>query len=151
MSRIWSEPYSTQRHRAPMPSAMGGGAARDRHYRNPTLEPHRVVLVQVCGFTFTFHTVGELRACLDYYQRKIHPSSRSASTASAVRNREVTWRWEVERWYERLPLYLRKESKRLRVICALQKALERMDAHGSSNNRFERSRVAPTLRQGGSR
>ena len=131
-----------------MPSAMGGGVARDRHYRNPTLEPHRVALVQVCGFTFTFHTVAEVRACLDYYLRKIHPSSRSAAAASAVRSREVSWRWEVERWYERLPLYLRKESKRLRVICALQKALERMDTHGSSHKRFERSRVELKNKEG---
>jgi hypothetical protein len=134
-----------------MPGGMGRDAALARHYRNPTLEPHRVVLVQVSGFTFTFHTVDEIRACLTYYEGKIHPSSRSAAAAAAVRIGEVTWRLEVERWYERLPLYLRKEAKRVRVVCALQEALARMDAHGSSNNRFERSRVASSVDQGGSR
>jgi hypothetical protein len=131
-----------------MPSAMGRDATLARHYRNPTLETHRVVLVQVCGFTFTFHTVDEIRACLTYYLRKIHPSSRSAAAARDVRIGEVAWRLEVERWYERLPLYLRKEAKRVRVVCALQEALARMDAHGSSNNRFERSRVSSSLGQG---
>jgi hypothetical protein len=128
MSRIWSEPYSSRRHAAPMPRAMGSGLALDRHFRNPTLVPHRVVLVQVCGFTFTFHTVEEVRACLEYYLRKILPSSRSAAAAAAVRSGEVAWRLQVERWYERLPLHLRKETKRVRVVSALQEALAQIEA-----------------------
>jgi len=148
MPRIWSEPYSSKRHAAPMPAHLGGGAARARHHRSSTLFPHRVVLVNVCSFTFVFHSAEEIRACLDYYSRKVHPSSRSAAAAWAVARGEVTWRWEVERWYERLPLYLRKETKRSRVIIALQRALFEMSSHRSSNLMLDRSRGGGTAALG---
>jgi hypothetical protein len=32
--------------------------------------------------------------------------------------------WEVERWFERLPMFLFKEPKRQKVVKALRKALE---------------------------
>lgn len=32
--------------------------------------------------------------------------------------------WEVERWFERLPMYLLEEPKRQKVFKALSKALE---------------------------
>src|SRR5260370_11524847 len=60
MSRIWSEPYNSRRHLRPMPESMGWKTGVDRYFRNPTLEPHRVVLARVCGFTFTFHTAAEI-------------------------------------------------------------------------------------------
>jgi hypothetical protein len=84
--------------------------------------------VRVCGFTFEFHSTDEIRACATFYGSKVRPSSRSAEAARAVRMGEVTWRWEVERWYERLPLYLREEPKRARVHAALEEALRRRES-----------------------
>jgi len=36
--------------------------------------------------------------------------------------------WEVERWFERLPLYLLEEPKRKKVLQALTHALELVEA-----------------------
>jgi hypothetical protein len=86
-----------------------------------------VVLVRVCGFTFIFHTVNEIRACLAFYARKLHPSTRSGVAEGMVARDEVAWRHEVERWYERLPLYLREEPNRLEVVAALEEGVRRME------------------------
>lgn len=57
-----------------------------------------------------------------------HPSGRQADAASAVAAGEVASRHEVQRWHERLPLYLREEPKRLKVVAALSEALRRVEA-----------------------
>jgi hypothetical protein len=36
--------------------------------------------------------------------------------------------WDIERWFERLPMYLLEEPKRQKVLKALNKALERVEA-----------------------
>ncbi len=71
--------------------------------------------VAVCSFTFSFQSLDQLRACLRYYSRKLHPSGRI--------NLGVADHWEVQWWYERLPLYLREEPKRQKVVKALSRAL----------------------------
>jgi hypothetical protein len=131
MARIWTEPYDPQRHQAPMarevPVRGGGPHPAARLSRTPTLERHRVILVRVASFTFVFHTPEELRACLAFYARKLHPSGRSAAAANAVASGNVAWRRHVQRWHERLPLYLREEPKRLKVVAALSEALRRAE------------------------
>src|SRR5437867_423009 len=74
-------------------------------------------ILRVCSFTFQFHSVQQIQACLDYYDRKIQPSSRLDIGAAD--------HWECERWFERLPLFLREESKRQRVVKALRDALKK--------------------------
>jgi hypothetical protein len=111
-----------------MPQDLGGDAQVSQHHRAPTISSHRVLFVRVCGFTFRFHTTEELIACLEFYEQKLHPSSRSAEAAAAVADETVGWRWHVERWYERLPLYLREEPKREQVVAALAKALRQREA-----------------------
>lgn len=124
--RIWFEPYDSSRHGNPMGGAVGDPRSLVEHHRAPTLNPHSVTFVAVAGFTFEFHSFEQLRACLDYYRRPHHHSRRSAAAADAVERGEVAWRLEVERWYERLPLYLREEPKRLQVVAALEEALRRL-------------------------
>ena len=129
MARIWSEPYDSLRHRQGlMPEGFGGSAARVRHGRTPTLVGHRVIFVRVCSFTFEFHSIEEIRACAAYYSSKLQPSSQCPAAARAVHDGAVAWRWEVERWYERLPLYLREEQKRVQVVSALEHALRKAEA-----------------------
>jgi hypothetical protein len=130
--RIWSEPYDSLRHRNPMALEPDEPEGIVRHWRARTLEPHQVTFVHVAGFTFEFHSAEQLRACLAFYAQRHHPSRRSAAAAELVRSGEVTWRLEVERWHERLPLYLREEPKRLKVCAALKEALRRMDAAATS-------------------
>ena len=127
MTKIWSEPYDHLRHHNPMGGETPG---KDRYWKAPTLEPYHVAFVRVCGFTFEFHTVEQLRACRHFYATKLHPSSRSHAAAEAVAEDKVTWRWEVERWFERLPMYLREESKRLEVAAALDDALRQAESGG---------------------
>ena len=67
-----------------------------------------------------------MRECFEYYQRKTRPSSRVAAKKLAADIGE-DWReqrgWEVERWFERLPMYLLEDPKRQKVLKALSKAL----------------------------
>ena len=86
-----------------------------------------VIVVRVASFTFRFGSIQQCGECLHYYDKKIHPSSQVAATEIAADIGE-DWRtqrgWEVERWFERLPMYLLEEPKRQKVLKALSKALE---------------------------
>jgi hypothetical protein len=94
--------------------------------RNPTLIPARYMVARVASFSFRFSSVEQLRACLVYYQLKTRPSSRYPAKKLAAELGD-DWRtqrgWEVERWFERLPMYLLEEPKRQKVLRALSKAL----------------------------
>jgi hypothetical protein len=101
---------------------FGQSEGEVRHHRAPTLEPHQVLFVRVAGFTFEFHSVEQVRACQAYYASKHHPSSRLPVATGEYGGDHS----EVQRWFERLPLYLREEPKRLQVVAALNDALHRV-------------------------
>ena len=67
---------------------------------------------------------------MKYYEQKTRPSSRIAAKALSAELGE-DWRqlrgWDVERWFERLPMYLLEEPKRQKVLKALSKALALLD------------------------
>ena len=128
MAKIWWEPYTGQAN--PMLHELGEPPGPARHWRAPTLEHPRVLFVRVARFTFAFHSREQLAACLDFYRRKLQPSSRSAERAEAVASGTVQWRLHVERWYERLPLHLREEPKRVQVVAALEEAMRQAAAAG---------------------
>jgi hypothetical protein len=96
---------------------------------NPTtsLVPEYAIVVHVASFRFGFGSLEQLKACIDYFSCKTHPSSRVAAKKLAADLGE-DWRelrgWEVERWFERLPMYLLEEPKRQKVLKALLDALE---------------------------
>ena len=92
-----------------------------RHHRAPTLEPHRVVFVRVAGFTFEFHSLDQIRTCLAFYQQPHHPTSRLPVSTGDYGGDQS----ETQRWFERLPLYLREAPKRRLVVKALEDALAR--------------------------
>jgi hypothetical protein len=98
----------------------------NKWYGKSNLLPHSVIVVQVASFTFRFRNVKQLRECITYYEKKTHPSSRIAAKALAA-DLGQDWRslrgWDVERWFERLPMYLLEEPKRQKVVKALTKAL----------------------------
>jgi len=91
-------------------------SSTDDNDRAPTLLRRQVYFVRACSFTFQFHSIQQIQACLDYYSRKIQPSSRVDIGAAD--------HWECERWFERLPLFLREEPKRQQVVKALTAALK---------------------------
>jgi hypothetical protein len=117
MARITIEDYDWQRHRNLM--SYIDDAQYKPHRRAPTLIPYKVCLVIVCGFTFVFHSLAQLRLCLDYYSQEHHPSS-----ALPLKQQNYGGdHWETQRWFEKLPQYLLEEPKRVKVVSALRKAL----------------------------
>lgn len=96
-------------------------------HRTKSLLPRDQIVVRVASFRFRFDDTAQLRKCIGYYKKKTHPSSRVPGKTLAAELGE-DWReqrgWEVERWFERLPMYLLEEPKRQKVLKALTKALE---------------------------
>ena len=117
MARISIEEYDRRRHGNPM--WYIDDAQRDRHERAPTLFPYKVCLVTVCRFTFVFHSLTQLRLCLDYYSREHHPSGRLPVYTGYLGGDHH----ETQRWFEKLPQYLLEKPKRAKVVSALQRAL----------------------------
>ena len=93
-----------------------------RYWRAPTLEPHQVAFVRVAGFTFEFHSVAQIHACLRDYATRHQPSSRLPVESGDYGGDQS----ETQRWFERLPLFLREEPKRLQVVAALEEALRQV-------------------------
>jgi hypothetical protein len=119
MARIWKETYDSAKHQAPI--EYWGSV--DDHLRAPALIPKDVVMVHVASFTFQFMTVEQLRECLSYFEQKIHPiSKRRVPPGSSTGKHE-----ESQRWFERLPMHLLEEPKRLKVVEALSRALKLID------------------------
>jgi len=83
--------------------------------------PHYVVFVSVCSFTFRFDTKEQLQEVLRYYEQKIVPSTREPESVWSQRGYD---HGEASRWFEKLPLFLREEPKRLKVIKALRDAVK---------------------------
>lgn len=123
MARIWIEDYDPNRHRDKM--AGVSGVTTGEYWKAPTLQRYPVYFVKVGRFTFEFHSIEQLRACLAYYEKKIRPSSRRRFTEE---DRKIMWlHWVAQRWFEKLPMYLLEEKNRLLVVKALTKAVARFD------------------------
>ena len=91
-------------------------------YWGTTPRTTNVLMVHVASFTFHFFSVEQIRDCLAYYSQKIHSSSRVPIGAAD--------HWEVQRWFERLPMYLLEEPKRVKVVKALERALRVAESGG---------------------
>ena len=113
-----------------------------RHWQEQTcgnkLRPEISFLVEVCGFTFRFWSIAHLKETLAFYEQKTHPSSRLPDPAWVRREAQrdpngyrkyiaafiAAEHDVVQRWWERVPLYLQENGKRERVIKALASALK---------------------------
>jgi hypothetical protein len=114
MPKIWKEQFDPARHQNRMDST---GVTL---HPIANFVPTWVYFVRVCSFTFEFHSIAQINDCLEYYSHKLRPSSRLEIGSSD--------HWEVQRWFERLPMYLAEEPKRKRVVRALTSALEQFGA-----------------------
>jgi hypothetical protein len=125
MARIWTSPHRGDGLYSRRPKRVQ--TRLQKGAQNPTLLPQRDILVRVASFTFRFIDIEHLRECLAYFQHKIHPSGRVPAKKLAAELGE-DWRtqrsWEIERWFERLPMYLLEEPKRQKVVKALGEALQ---------------------------
>ena len=91
----------------------------EAHKKNPTLVPHESVFVNVCSFSFRFESLPQLERVIAYYEQKILPSSIIPTNEFHDYGGDSG---EAQRWYERLPLFLREEPKRRKVVKALRAA-----------------------------
>ena len=110
---------------------------------NEKLVPVYTYVVEVCGFTFRFGSVAQIDCALEYYSRKIQSSSRLPDSEWLRAEHDV-----AQRWYERLPLYLRKENNRLKVVKALrQAAVEFSNYRGKFPTEESKASNLPTIRR----
>jgi hypothetical protein len=124
VAEIWKEVYTPKRKGLLTPSA------RPNHMWGfplpvllpQTLLPKEVWCVRVCSFTFVFHSLEQLQGCLDYYGKKIQPSSRILGGQLHNYGGDSG---ECQRWFDRLPMYLLEEPKRRKVVAALHIAAQR--------------------------
>jgi hypothetical protein len=117
MAKVWKEQRKVSHH-----NRMWDAYPTPVNSHGYVTEPW-VYFVRVCSFTFEFHSIEQIEACLEYYSQKTHPSSRLSIGAAD--------HWEVQRWFERLPMYLLEEPKRQKVVKALAAALATFRAEGS--------------------
>ncbi len=123
MAQIWTETFDPRRHRNKMHDVTHlPGVPRERRWRAPTLQRYTVYFVRVCGFTFEFHSLEQLKVCLKFFSQKVRPSSMIRFSEA---DRRITWlHWVCQRWFERLPMQLLEERRRVRIVPTLQKALK---------------------------
>ena len=126
MAKIKIEDYSGQRN----PMASVDNRQHEVSIKSGGLVPYKVCLVEVCSFTFIFHSVVQAELCLEYYSRKTRPSTRLTVGGG---NGNCADHWELQRWFEQLPLYLLEEPKRLKVMAALERAVMEYRKHPSAN------------------
>ncbi len=112
MSRHWKERYDSSRHR----NRMYGEGCETEQSRDAAIDPRWVYFVNVCSFTFEFHSLQQIETCFNYYSRRIQPSSRVPQCELEGDH------WEMQRWYEQLPQELQSEPKRRKVLKALRNA-----------------------------
>jgi len=117
LAHIAIEKFDSTAHPNPMKYVDDEQFIRYEH--SSKLAPYAVCVVDVCGFRFFFHSVMQLELCVDYYSREIQPSSRLPVYSQNFGGDH----WEMQRWFEQLPLYLLEKSKRPRVVKALERAL----------------------------
>jgi hypothetical protein len=116
MSRHWKERLDPEKHQ----DYMSGSMVLNVEPSKDNLIERWAYLVRVCGFTFHFVSVSQVRECLDHFSRKIHPSGRYDKLPPGSH-------W-YHPWYERLPMWLFEESKRVRVVMALRQALAEFES-----------------------
>ena len=147
MALIWTEVYDPKKHADKMYDASHIPAVpRERYWRDPTLQRYPVYFVRVCGFTFEFHSLEQLEVCLKFFSQKSRPSSRIAFSAA---DKQIHWlHWVAQRWFERLPMYLLEERRRVRIVTALKKALAQFQKVPSNpaTNPQSRANVRQPLR-----
>jgi hypothetical protein len=122
MAEVWKEVYKIKRKGLfppPLPNNYMWGLPMPPDLPQ-TLAPKEVWFVRVCSFTFTFHSVDQIKVCLAYYEQKIHASSLIPANELGNYGGDSS---ECQRWFDRLPMYLLEEPKRKKVVAALRLAV----------------------------
>jgi hypothetical protein len=126
MADIWNE---TSKHAWSMP--LGWRSHRDFERSQHDFRPFTTWYVRVCSFTFRFTNIRQLEACLEFFSQKTRPSSRIPYRDLKPYLDAGLRSWEVQRWFDRLPMHLLEEAKRQKVVKALALAHKRWSADRS--------------------
>ncbi len=127
MSRIWSENY--------LPS---DAPVKDVNSPIGQVLARKIYFVEVCSFTFQFNSIEQMKETLEYFEQKTHPSSRlpdeewvneearhdPKNYRKNIEKFMHSERGEIQRWYERLPMWLYEEPKRQKVVKVLKQAID---------------------------
>jgi hypothetical protein len=131
MARFWKESYSLNRALelgiSDFENVPVVGVPNNEWMRNPELFrawPQWIYYVEVCSFTFAFFSLEMIREYLDFYSRKVLPSSRFYGASPFSRGPAASVGGDGQTRFERLPLRLRKEPRRQKVVKALEQALQ---------------------------
>jgi hypothetical protein len=98
----------------------------------------KIYFVEVCSFTFRFNTIEQMKETLIYFEQKTHPSSRLPNEEwinrearqnpknyrQNIENFMRCERGEIQRWFERLPMWLYEEPKRQKIVKVLRQAIK---------------------------
>lgn len=127
MAKITIEKFDSESH----PNHMWyiDDSQAETYHKTKGLVPYYVCQVKVCGFTFIFHSVMQLELCLEYYSKKIHPTSKLPVYTENLGGDH----WETQRWFDKLPLHLQDKAKRPKVVAALEKALKEYSKYREAN------------------
>jgi hypothetical protein len=119
MSRIWKEHLDPEKHRDFMRCGYQDAGGLPVRAPRENLLQQWVYFVRAASFTFQFHSLSQIEEAKAYFSQKIHPARREPH-----HEHEHYW----QRWFERLPPGLQNESKRKKVLDALEKALHEFQA-----------------------
>jgi hypothetical protein len=92
-------------------------------WRTASLQTHTAYFVRACSFTFEFHSIQQIEECLRFFAQKIRPSGRR--DVSNFDPDPGLIHSLSQRWHERLPMHLLEERRRLPIVRALTRALEK--------------------------
>jgi len=118
MARIWIEIANPRKHADFMPLGAVGGFAIGVPKNN--LLHRKILLVEVCAFTFQFMSKAQLETTIAYFQ------SPSGSTRLAHAGLD---HWERQSWQSRLPAGINNAHNRPKVLAALVQARRLANEH----------------------
>ena len=114
MSRLWKEIADPKKHNDFMSSYVEGGVPIEKSRDN--LIDKWVYFIDVCNFTFQFANINQVREAKNYFEQKTHKSNMEIGPSP------IEHYWHP--WFCKLPKGITKETKRLKVLKALNKALK---------------------------
>ncbi|MCW8879960.1 MAG: hypothetical protein OQK04_18130 [Kangiellaceae bacterium] len=124
MSKVWREEADPKKHADFMSNCMEGGMPISKSRDN--LIPKWVYLADVCNFTFQFASLKQVKECIEYFEKKVHPG-----TIGEHPPYEHYW----QQWYCKLPKGINRGNKREKVLKALNQILDKWDtSHNKSKH-----------------